>query len=39
MGFIVMRFLKTIMMGKGLRLKIFSFTDMLCFNETPYVKT
>lgn len=30
--------LKTIMMGKGLRLKIFSFTDMFCFNETQYAK-
>lgn len=39
MGFIVMRFFKTIMMGKGLRLKIFSFIDVLCFNETLYAKT
>lgn len=38
MGFIVMRFLKTIMMGKGLKLKIFSFTDRFCFNEIRYVK-
>ena len=38
MGFIVMRFLKTIMMGKGLRLQIFSLTDMFCFNEAQYVK-
>lgn len=38
MGFVVMRFFKTIMMGKGLRLQIFSLTDMFSFHEAQYVK-